>query len=112
MSLGDAFYEQKLVGEAILKSTSRKFQDNLKTDQEQMAWLDNAASAYKDLNLAVGVALTKEQINQLQQTNIWYVEDVVMGPKCKCPVYISRRHTDGFSLDRFNDCRKQREYKK
>jgi len=29
--------------------------------------LDNAATAYKDLKLSVGVALTKEQINALQE---------------------------------------------
>jgi filamentous hemagglutinin family protein len=100
--LGDAFYEQKLVSAAILKSTSRRFlEESIKSDQDQMAWLlDNAASAYSDLKLAVGVALTKEQINLLQQPIIWYVEDVVMGVKVLVPrVYIPEHILDGFSAD-------------
>ncbi len=100
--LGDAFYEQQLVSQAILKATSRRYLEaSIQSDQDQMAWLlDNAASAYRDLNLAVGVALTKEQINQLQQPIIWYVEDVVMGVKVLVPrVYIPEHILDGFSTD-------------
>jgi filamentous hemagglutinin family protein len=100
--LGDAFYEQQLVSKAILKATSRRYLEaSIQSDQDQMAWLlDNAASAYRDLNLAVGVALTKEQINQLQQPIIWYVEDVVMGVKVLVPrVYIPEHILDGFSTD-------------
>ncbi|HPS56679.1 MAG TPA: filamentous hemagglutinin N-terminal domain-containing protein, partial [Spirochaetota bacterium] len=100
--VGDAYYEQELVSEAILVATSRKFlDDSLMSEQEQMAWLlDNAATAYEDLELAVGVELTKEQINQLQQPIIWYVEDVVMGVKVLVPrVYIPEHILDGFTTD-------------
>ncbi len=98
--LGDAFYEQKLVTESILKATSNRYLDeSIKSDQEQMTWLlDNAASAYRDLELAVGVELSKDQINRLQQPIIWYVEDEVMGQKVLVPkIYIPEHIIEGFS---------------
>ena len=98
--LGDAFYEQKLVSESIIKATSQRYlEDSIKSDQDQMAWLlDNAASAYRDLNLAIGVDLTKEQINKLQQPIVWYVEEEIMGVRVLAPkIYIPEHIIAGFS---------------
>ncbi|HEY1407263.1 MAG TPA: hemagglutinin repeat-containing protein, partial [Spirochaetota bacterium] len=98
--LGDAYYEQKLVTEGILQATSERYlDDSITSDQEQMAWLiENAVSAYRDYHLAVGVALTKDQINQLQQPIVWYVEEKVMGVDVLAPrIYIPEHIVDGFS---------------
>jgi filamentous hemagglutinin family protein len=98
--LGDAYYEQKLVSEAVLKATSRKYlEDSLASDKAQMDWLlENAASAYSDLKLAVGVALTKDQINKLQQPIVWYVTEEIMGVQVLAPkIYIPEHIIAGFS---------------
>ena len=99
--LGDAFYEQKIVTQGILEATSQRFlDDRITSDQQQMEWLiANAESAYRDYHLAVGVALTKDQINELQQPIVWYVEETVMGQTVLAPrIYIPEHILDGFSM--------------
>ncbi|MHB9303499.1 hemolysin, partial [Fusobacterium polymorphum] len=52
---------------------------------------DNAASEQADLNLSVGIALSKEQIAKLKKDIIWYVEEEVQGQKVLVPkVYLTR----------------------
>ncbi|MBN2400761.1 MAG: hemagglutinin repeat-containing protein [Spirochaetes bacterium] len=96
--LGDAYYEQKIVMQAILQETTEKYlSENITSDQEEMKYLlDNAATAYKDLKLSVGVELTKEQINSLQEPIIWYVETEVRGITVLAPkIYIPKHIVAG-----------------
>ncbi|PHH97924.1 hemagglutinin repeat-containing protein [Fusobacterium nucleatum] len=90
--LGDSFYETKLINKAILEGTGRRYLGNYKSDKEQMqALYDNAASEQADLNLSVGIALSKEQIAKLKKDIIWYVEEEVQGQKVLVPkVYLTR----------------------
>ena len=90
--LGDSFYETKLINRAILEGTGRRYLGNYKSDKEQMqALYDNAASEQADLNLSVGIALSKEQIAKLKKDIIWYVEEEVQGQKVLVPkVYLTR----------------------
>ncbi|MHB9303719.1 hypothetical protein ACW0S0_02210, partial [Fusobacterium polymorphum] len=71
---------------AILEGTGRRYLGNYKSDKEQMqALYDNAASEQADLNLSVGIALSKEQIAKLKKDIIWYVEEEVQGQKVLVP---------------------------
>ncbi|WP_338984519.1 hemagglutinin repeat-containing protein [Fusobacterium nucleatum] len=90
--LGDSFYEIKLINKAILEGTGRRFLSGYKSDKEQMqALYDNAVSEQADLNLSVGIALSKEQIAKLKKDIIWYVEEEVQGQKVLVPkVYLTR----------------------
>ena len=55
---------------------------NGKADTELMKeLLDNAVVTSGDLQLTIGVSLTKEQIAALKSDIIWYVEQEVNGEK-------------------------------
>jgi len=98
--LGDAYYEEQLIMRAIYQATAEKYLgEDIASNQEEMKYLlDNAATAYKDLNLAVGVALTKEQINLLQEPIVWYVEETVKGVTVLAPkIYIPEHIVAGFT---------------
>ncbi len=98
--LGDAFYEQQIVMQAIFQATAERYlSEDIKSDQEEMkALLDNAATAYKDLKLAVGIELTKEQINKLQEPIIWYVEEKIKGITVLAPkIFIPEHILTGFA---------------
>ncbi len=100
--LGDAFYEQQLIEKAILSATSRKFlAEKITGTQEQMEWLlNNAASASEDLEIAIGVELTKEQINNLQEPIVWYVKTVVNEVEVLAPkLYIPEHIISGFKSE-------------
>ena len=52
---------------------------------------DNSIKAMEDFDLSIGVALTPEQINNLKNDIIWYVEEEVQGVKVLVPkVYLSK----------------------
>lgn len=91
--LGDSFYETRLINKTILEGTGRRYLHSFKTEKEQMKYLyDNGVKAARDLNLSLGVALTKEQIDKLNQDLIWYVEEEVRGIKVLVPkLYISNK---------------------
>ncbi|WP_338979667.1 hemagglutinin repeat-containing protein [Fusobacterium nucleatum] len=90
--LGDSFYETKLINRAILEGTGRRFLSGYKSEKEQMkALYDNAASEQENLNLSLGIALTKDQIAKLKKDIIWYVEEEVQGQKVLVPkIYLTR----------------------
>ena len=90
--LGDSFYETKLINRAILEGTGRRFLSRYKSEKEQMkALYDNAATEQEDLNLSLGIALTKDQIAKLKKDIIWYVEEEVQGQKVLVPkIYLTR----------------------
>lgn len=90
--LGDEFFETKFVNRAILESTGKRYLNGATNDKEQMQILyDNSIVAMKDMNLSIGIALTAEQINNLKDDIIWYVEEEVNGVNVLVPkVYLSK----------------------
>ena len=90
--LGDAFYESRVVNRAILESTGKRYLNGAANEKEQMQiLLDNSITAMEDFNLSIGTALTKEQINNLKNDIIWYVEEEVNGVNVLVPkVYLSK----------------------
>ncbi|WP_161318195.1 hemagglutinin repeat-containing protein [Alcanivorax sp. DP30] len=86
--LGDSYYETMLVRDAILAATGKRFLDpDFESDEEQFRWLmDNAFAAAESLELSVGVALTADQVNALQQDIVWLEEKEVAGYRVMVPV--------------------------
>ena len=100
--LGDSFYESRIVNRAILENTGKRYLNGAINDREQIQiLLDNSIKAMEDLNLSIGVALTKEQINNLKNDIIWYVEEEINGIKVLVPkIYLSKETLA--SLEKFN----------
>ncbi len=99
--LGDSYFETKLVNKAIFESTGKKFlNDDIKSDTDQMKYLiDNGLKAQKDLQLSVGVTLSKEIINQLNEPIVWFVEKEINGMLAIVPeVYMPESYTDRLSF--------------
>ncbi len=91
--LGDPFYESQLINDSILKTTTKKYlNEAIATEEEQIKYLiNNAAEVSQDLKLSLGVALSKEQINNLNKDILWYVEQSVHGQTVLTPqVYLSK----------------------
>ena len=89
--LGDSMYETKLINKAVLEGTGKRYLYSNNVNEERKKLFDNAVSAQKDLNLSLGVALSKEQINNLKSDILWYVEEVVNGEKVLVPkLYLSK----------------------
>ena len=90
--LGDSFYESRIVNRAIFESTGKRYLNGAANEKEQMQiLLDNSIKAMEDFSLSIGIALTKEQINNLKDDIIWYVEEEVNGVKVLVPkVYLSK----------------------
>ena len=86
--LGDSYYETTLVRDAVLAATGTRFlAPDFKSDEEQFRWLmDNALAAAESLQLSVGVALTADQVNALQQDMVWLEEQDVAGYQVLVPV--------------------------
>ncbi|MEN7529546.1 hypothetical protein [Cupriavidus sp. DL-D2] len=58
-------------------------QNNLSvTDQEKLALYKNAADYAKDHSIALGTALSDDQIKALDAPMLWYVEQAVPDPRC------------------------------
>jgi len=86
--LGDGLYEQRLVRDQILQQTGKTFLDPQYTTNQDIYQnlLDNAFQAQQDLELSVGVSLSKAQINALTQDIVWMEEKEVLGTKVLVPV--------------------------
>ncbi|WP_296184493.1 filamentous hemagglutinin N-terminal domain-containing protein, partial [Pseudomonas sp. UBA1879] len=85
--LGDGFYEQRLVQQAVIARTGQAFIDGQTSNQDQFKYLMNNAIASKDaLNLAVGVSLTPQQVAALTHDIVWLEEREVNGEKVLVPV--------------------------
>ncbi|WP_083232301.1 hemagglutinin repeat-containing protein [Fusobacterium massiliense] len=88
--LGDSFYENRLITRAVLEGTGKRYLYSNDVNEERKKLFDNAIAAQKDLNLSLGIALSKEQINNLKSDILWYVEEVVNGEKVLIPkLYLS-----------------------
>ncbi len=76
--LGDGFYEQKLIQDQMLDLTGAQYLDESQDAEAQyIALMDNGINAQNDLQLSVGIALTSEQIESLNQPIVWMVEQDV-----------------------------------
>ncbi|MBR9865892.1 MAG: filamentous hemagglutinin N-terminal domain-containing protein [Oceanospirillales bacterium] len=85
--LGDAYYEQQLIREQILAEAGQRFiADGLIDENDQYRYLlENGLQANESLSLRLGIALTAEQINNLQKDIVWMVETEVNGEKVLVP---------------------------
>lgn len=85
--LGDAYYEQQLVRQQLLAEAGQRFIEAGATDEnaQYKQLLDNGAQAAKSLNLRLGVALTADQINNLQKDVVWLVNETVNGKTVLVP---------------------------
>lgn len=86
--LGDPAYETRLIMDAIREATYGHYLGNgeISNDLDQMkALYNNTAKEYERLDLKIGIALTPEQIKQLDSDIIWYVEKEVNGEKVLVP---------------------------
>ncbi|OAJ93537.1 two-partner secretion domain-containing protein [Vibrio bivalvicida] len=91
--LGDAFYDNRLISQAIFEQTGKQFLNREVGSQlEQMQQLlDSAGEQKQALELSVGVALTPEQTAQLTNDMVWYEEVEVNGQKVLAPkLYLAR----------------------
>ncbi|SFH27432.1 filamentous hemagglutinin N-terminal domain-containing protein [Pseudomonas sp. NFACC45] len=85
--LGDGLYEQRLVQQAVVARTGQRFIDGQTSDEAMFKYLMNNAIASKDqLNLAVGVTLTAQQVAALTHDIVWLEEHEVNGEKVLVPV--------------------------
>ncbi|MDO8342614.1 MAG: hemagglutinin repeat-containing protein [Cellvibrio sp.] len=84
--LGDAFFENQLIRDALVRQTNTRFVGNATNDYDQMqALMNNAVAANQSMQLSVGVALTKEQASALTSDIVWLVEKTVNGEKVLVP---------------------------
>ena len=104
--LGDGLYENHLIRESIFTQSGKRYLNtNIKTDQEQFTYLmNNALSVKDDLQLSVGIALTKEQIAALNKDIVWMEEKLIDGENVLVPtVYLVDLSTIDSSLIIAND---------
>ncbi|MBV4476866.1 two-partner secretion domain-containing protein [Pseudomonas botevensis] len=85
--LGDGFYEQRLVQQAVVAGTGQAFIDGETSNDAQFKYLmDNAIASKNELNLSVGVSLTSEQVAALTHDIVWMENEVVDGQTVLVPV--------------------------
>ena len=109
--LGDSFYENRLITRAVLEGTGKRYLYSNNVNEERKKLFDNAIAAQKDLNLSLGVALSKEQINNLKSDILWYVEEVVNGEKVLVPkLYLSKNTLKSIAEEQGNIIKADRKY--
>ncbi len=85
--LGDGFYEQKLIQQAVVARTGQRFIDGQTSDEKLFKYLmDNAISSKQQLDLSVGVTLTAQQVAALTHDIVWMEKQVVNGEEVLVPV--------------------------
>lgn len=92
LRVGDPYFEQQLLRQQLLAQAGQLFiADGLAGENDQFKFLmENAVAAKDDLQLRVGVALTKEQLANLKKDIVWMVEMEVDGRKALVPqLYLS-----------------------
>ncbi|MFB9135580.1 two-partner secretion domain-containing protein [Vibrio olivae] len=90
--LGDSYYDTRTITQAIFEQTGQRYLEaNIGSDLAQMqSLMDAAASAQIELDLQAGVALTPEQIANLENDIIWYERVTVNGQEVLAPkLYLS-----------------------
>ncbi|MCC9624680.1 DUF637 domain-containing protein [Thalassospira sp. MA62] len=83
----DSALETRLVRDAVWMETGNRWLDPAVQDASQQLknLIDNAQEAQSGLDLQVGIALTSEQIDALQQDIIWYVTENIDGQDVLVP---------------------------
>ncbi|MDP9781401.1 two-partner secretion domain-containing protein [Pseudomonas fluorescens] len=85
--LGDGFYEQTLIQQAVVARTGQAFINGLTSNEDQFRYLMNNAIASKNaLDLTVGVSLSSEQVAALTHDIVWMESAVVDGETVLVPV--------------------------
>ena len=85
--LGDGFYEQRLIQQAVIARTGQRFLDGQTSDDSMFKYLMNNAIASKDaLNLSLGVSLTAEQVAALTHDVVWMETRTVNKEQVLVPV--------------------------
>ncbi|WP_052107364.1 two-partner secretion domain-containing protein [Pseudomonas chlororaphis] len=85
--LGDGLYEQRLIQQAVVARTGQRFLDGQTSDEALFKYLmDNALQSKQQLNLAVGVSLTAEQVAALTHDIVWMETAEVNGEQVLVPV--------------------------
>ncbi|MDQ8036766.1 MAG: hemagglutinin repeat-containing protein [Pedobacter sp.] len=86
--LGDSYYELMLIRDALQASIGSRFIDPAIADEKaQYEYLmQNAIAASESLQLTPGIALSREQIDALQQDIVWMEERNIAGEKVLVPV--------------------------
>ncbi|MDD3325399.1 MAG: filamentous hemagglutinin N-terminal domain-containing protein, partial [Sulfurospirillaceae bacterium] len=92
--LGDAMYETQFVNNAIIRLSGDRYLEGYASDKEQFQGLmDNALALKNDLQLSWGIALSYEQIAQLDKNIVWMEEHIVDGQSVLVPqVYLSAKN--------------------
>ncbi|WP_230151284.1 hemagglutinin repeat-containing protein [Pseudomonas brassicacearum] len=85
--LGDGFYEQRLIQQAVIARTGQRFLDGQNSDDGMFKYLMNNAIASKDaLALSLGVSLTAEQVAALTHDIVWMETRTVNNQQVLVPV--------------------------
>ncbi|UUT24567.1 hemagglutinin repeat-containing protein [Pseudomonas sp. T8] len=85
--LGDGFYEQRLIQQAVVARTGQRFIDGQNSDEKLFKYLmDNALQSKQQLNLAIGTSLTSEQVAALTHDIVWLESHQVNGENVLVPV--------------------------
>ena len=79
--LGDGYYEQQLIKDQVLQLTGKRYTGNYASDEQQYhALMDNAVAFAAQSDAQIGVALTKDQIAELDKDIVWMVEKSIVLP--------------------------------
>ena len=70
-----------LIEQTLTEKLGTRYINGLSGEELTKQLIDNATTAKKDLQLRQGVALTKDQINNLKNDIIWYEYETVNGKK-------------------------------
>ena len=98
--LGDAYYENQLITRALNEKLGTAFLNNMSGTELVQSMIDNAVSEQSRLSLEVGKELTAEQISNLNEDIIWYIETEVNGQKVLTPqVYLSSKSRNNLEKD-------------
>ena len=100
--IGDGFYEQQLLADQILKQTGKRHLDGYTDDETAFRALMDAGITYaKEMNLSLGIKLSKEQIAALTSDMVWLEErEVYVNGKKERAVYpvLYTKNTQGLRL--------------
>ncbi|MBK8188087.1 MAG: hemagglutinin repeat-containing protein [Cellvibrio sp.] len=84
--LGDAFFENMLIRDALIKETNSRYIGDITNDYDLMQLLmDNAVTTASNLQLSIGVELTPEQCASLTQDMMWLVKKKINGQEVLVP---------------------------
>ncbi|BDU09884.1 hypothetical protein PRtIB026_A33380 [Pseudomonas sp. RtIB026] len=85
--LGDGYYEQQLIQQAVTARTGKRFIDGQTSDEALYRHLmDNAVASREQLGLSVGVTLTSAQVAALTKDIVWLEKHEVKGEQVLVPV--------------------------